>query len=435
VLDKRLRWARLVLMEPPVEAFVSRGPGRNDGDDAAAVAQVAGGLGQVLDGRLAADTKGRIHHDRVVLVDDVMVLEGALHQLAVEHHGHARAQLEAGLDRRAADVLGQPPRDGAVAGARLQRLLAAAQVGPLDHLQTQRFGRGEVVRAFARLGARVALLGGPVEALRPVVLAERIVGGRIARLAAGAFAGVAGREVPRFLERGDEAVLQRARQLAAAEVLRSTRTLRDRRCERPALPRRAGVQVPEDGVGHLAGAVDAALLLHRGGGLRRQAQVELHPLVLAGGVVQADALLAGRRLHQQHLRAASVVLELAHGLASRLRRDVAVEQQHAGELGLEGLDRRPHVPQRRRHQVSELAAERLHRGVVAGRACGRRFVGAGGRRRRVHVERVEAATLLVVVEYHHLAAHGHVLAHQRYHFGRLDRLQQVPARQVVELVG
>ena len=61
-------------------------------------------------------------------------------------------------------------------------------------------------------------------------------------------------------------------------------------------------------------------------------------LVLAGGVVQADPFLARGRLNQNHLRPAGVVLELRYIVAARLGRHVAIEQQHAGKLGLEHIN-------------------------------------------------------------------------------------------------
>ena len=144
--------------------------------------------------------------------------------------------------------------------------------------------------------------------------------------------------------------------------------------------------------------------------------------MLARGVVQADAFLAGSRLHQNDLRAAGVVVELRDVRSAILRRHVAVEQEHARELALESDDRRRHALKRIVHQIPELGAEfvdqRIQQLVIGVR----------------NVERIESAALLVVVEDHHLATERHVLANERDDFLGLDGFEQVASRQMIEAI-
>ena len=60
-------------------------------------------------------------------------------------------------------------------------------------------------------------------------------------------------------------------------------------------------RVTNDRVCDLTHSVDAAFLLHGHRRLRWLPQIEQHALMLAGGVVQADALFPGLRLHQDQL--------------------------------------------------------------------------------------------------------------------------------------
>jgi len=210
-------------------------------------------------------------------------------------------------------------------GGRLQHLFAGTNIRPFDHFQSNRLRRGEVVGAFLRLGLAVLLLRAEVERTGAVVFGQRVIGRLVARLAALAFVFHAGAVVGGFLEPGNECVLERPRLLSHTKILGGAGALGDGRCEGPLLPIGAGVQVAENGIGHLPGAVDAALLLNGRGRLCRLPKVEQHALVLAGGVVQADPFLARGRLNQNHLRPAGVVLELRYIVAARLGRHVAVE--------------------------------------------------------------------------------------------------------------
>ena len=433
-------------IEPLVELRISRSD-RDQGHDPPAIVQVLGGFGHVVNGQPASRAEGRVHYHRVVLVDDVMILEVASLDVALEHQGNAAAKRHLALDHSALDRLREPPRDGAMAAAGLQRAFSAAQVGPLHHLQAHGLGRGEVVLALFGLGAAALLLRATVEGLGAVPLGGHGVDEAVARLAALALAFMACAVVVAFLEGADEGVAQRAGGFTRGQVLGRAGALGDGLRERGALPRRSGVQVALDGVRDLAGTVDAAFLLDGHGGLGGQAQVEQHALVLAGGVVAAPALVL-LRLHQHDLGAAGVVVEglVAGQDVARLLQ--AVDQQHAGQVALETLDGRDQVGQQlAAGQVRKLGVELGQRLVVLlGLARGVAFGSLSPQRCSHHLlrdtaqgERVPAATLVEVVEDNHLAAHGHVLADVRDHLLGFDRLQQVAPHPetigAVQLVG
>ena len=155
--------------------------------------------------------------------------------------------------------------------------------------------------------------------------------------------------------------------------------------------------------------------------------------MLAGGVVQADAFFPGLRLHQDQLRSAGVVLKPGHVFATRLGRHQAIDQQHARELLLKVGDRRRSLEQIRTDQVLEfrleLSDDRVDEiGIAAFRKLGSPLA-------LVHVERIEPAALVVVMEDDHLAAHRHVLSNVWDNLLCLDGFEQIAPRLVIKLVG
>ena len=133
------------------------------------------------------------------------------------------------------------------------------------------------------------------------------------------------------------------------------------------------------------------------------------------------------------MRPAGVVLELGDVGAALLLGHVAIEEQHVRECALECLDRVRHLGDVRADQIRELLVEGVERGVVRlARSRGVRVV-TPLVQSPLH-ERVEAPALLVVVEDHHLAAQRQVFAHMRDDLGGLDCLEQIAAREVIELL-
>ena len=440
MLGNRVDRLVLFFVQPLVELGV-RGC-RDDGDDAPALAQVRCGLRNVVDSCAPAAPERRIHGDAVVLVDDVVVLKVAVDDLAVERQGQLGAQDHAGLDGGARHRFREPARNGSVAATGLEAVLAPAQLQPLNHLQADGLWRGKVVDAFLGLGLGVLLLQPPVDGLRSVVLRDRSIGKRIALLAASAFALVAGREGVGLLEGRDERIQKRPGLFALAQVLGLAGAPCDRLGKRLALPVGSGVQVAEDGIGTHAQAVDAALLLDRHRGLRRQPEVDEHPLMLARRVVARPALVL-RRLHQRHHRPRRVVVELLVAPQHVGLLLVAVDEQRAGNLAHEALNGRDQVRQQGvSDKLRELGAELRKRRVVGvcagdGPVLGRRFVVflqnvelSRAQWHGLHRKRVAAAALLEVVEHHDLAAHRQVLLDDRDDLLGLDGLQEVAADQV-----
>ena len=136
----------------------------NNRDDTAAVMQLLEGFLQVLDSRLAASPKRRIHGNTVELVDDIEVLEPRMNYLCIRRvHLCNRRELCRWLYNRALDVFGEPARNSTMPGRRFQCLLTRFETEPFHHLVADRFRRCEVVVAFLRLRSRRALLVSEVE--------------------------------------------------------------------------------------------------------------------------------------------------------------------------------------------------------------------------------------------------------------------------------
>ena len=152
-------------------------------------------------------------------------------------------------------------------GAGFQHGLSRPDIGPLHHLDADRLRRREVVDALLRLGLAGLLLGAEVEGAGAIVFGDRLVCCAVALLTAFALAFHSGAVVIGFLEAGNERILQRTGLFTHAQVLGRACALGDGRRKGPLLPVGAGVQVAEDGIRDLAGAVDAALLLN---GCRRR---------------------------------------------------------------------------------------------------------------------------------------------------------------------
>ena len=133
------------------------------------------------------------------------------------------------------------------------------------------------------------------------------------------------------------------------------------------------------------------------------------------------------RLHQHDLRAAVIVVEATVAVQDVRFFLVAVDEQHIREFSPKHVNRRGHRVQARLNQILKGLAK---------------FVDCLPRlRQRVslpgnvsEVKRVESAALLVVMEYHHLAAHRHVFADMNNGLAGLDGLEKVAPAQVVELV-
>ena len=126
---------------------------------------------QVLDGRLAACAKRRVHGDAVELVDDIEVLEPSLDHLCTRRiHLRQWDELCRRLYDRALRRLREPARDCAMTSRRFQRFFAGLESEPFHHLVADRLRRCIVVVAFLRLRPRCAFLMSEVERLRAVVL-------------------------------------------------------------------------------------------------------------------------------------------------------------------------------------------------------------------------------------------------------------------------
>ena len=222
VLCQRFRGALARLEKPLLELGIRRRPGRDQRNNATAVTQMARGLVQMVDRRASARAERRVHHDHIVLVDDVVILEPRLlnsRVLVAADHCEARSQFGARLDGCDLVRLREPTRNRAMAGARLQRSLTWTDVGPLHHLEAKRLRRGEIVCAFLRLRSAVLLLGSEVERAGAVELGQRLVGGAVTLLASDALAFIAGAVVVGFLETGNERIAQRACLLTEREIL------------------------------------------------------------------------------------------------------------------------------------------------------------------------------------------------------------------------
>ncbi len=418
-----------------VEFLIRSRAFRDQRHNAPAIAEVGRGLGDMRNRRAAARAKGRVHHDGVVFVDDVEVFKTVLlHIRARAGQDRARRQLGAGLHQRPFGGVWERARNGAVARAGLQHLIARADVRPLDHLVTDRLRRGVIIRALAAHAPGLLLALGIIERLRALEFAGALVK-RAVRLFAAAPIFLARRIRRRLVEGVDERLAQRAGAIAQRQVFRSASALCQARRESVTLPIRAGVHVPENGVAGLANTIGAPFDLDGGDGTPRHTQVDQNALVLAGGVMQRNAGLASGALHHDEIMAPAIHIEFCLGFGAGLFRDCAVIDQGVGECALEGFERAAHA----RH----IGAKLLHIGICLHKTIiGGAHIGLAQRRAgfRVHAaphvgrvfKRIKAAAFVEVMEDHNLAAHRHVLLDHRNGVRCLDRFQEAHAGEIIE---
>ena len=106
-----------------------------------------------------------------------------------------------------------------------------------------------------------------------------------------------------------DGVLESSGHVSERKVFRGGRTAVELSCKQGYFIVYAQQRIFKDGIALLADSVDAALCLDKGDRTLRKGKVHHHALVLARGVVQRDAFLAGGFLHHDDVHRAVVTVE------------------------------------------------------------------------------------------------------------------------------